>query len=371
MEHRTLGMTRHEWSALAAVTGLLLISQIVEDQGTAACELFLGEAFPPRAGVFSVLAAVFLLGVIYTGFRLGSHNPRPGPGTRWLLGGLACAALVLSQAAPSWAVQSLGFRDIPTVARLALGTGILLAWLWLYDKVLPQVKRWFDTPDDIAESDDPPPPDGDVVLVMLVSPHNRIRFHCESGVVTYPNGDCRRLHYQSIDEDIQILDNSGKEEPEAPDKNTHWSWQQLLRGIRRFVRDRKTGGHLRIILVGSATRDGVPGTYALLESQCIPFLRRYVPNDGSVDIEAYSRPLDFEDFNEVKTAIRDLVERECLRVGETNVFVDVTGGQKTASIAAAVATMGGRGMFQYVQTSEPFQRLVFDLHSPAMPASGP
>jgi hypothetical protein len=371
MEDRTLGMTRHEWTAFAAVTSLLVVSQIVEDQGTGVFELMLGEAFSPRVGTLSVLAAVFLLLVIYTGFRIGYHNPRPCPATRRLTGAFGCMALVLSQAAPNWAAVSLGLGNIPLAARLALLTAMLLAWFWLYGKVLPQVRRWFDTPEDIAESDDPPPPEGAVVLVMLISPHNEIRFNCQSGVVTYPDGHHRRLHYRSIDEDIEILNSPGSQESESRDKDSRWPWQQLLRGIRRFVRDRTPGSHLRIILVGSATRGGVSGTHSLLETECIPFLKNYVPDDFSVAIEAYKQPLDFEDFNEVKTAIRTLVERECRGVGEANVFVDITGGQKTASIAAAVATMGARGMFQYVQTSKPFQRLVFDLHSPAMPASGP
>ena len=78
--------------------------------------------------------------------------------------------------------------------------------------------------------------------------------------------------------------------------------------------------------------------------------------------------INFEDFNEVKTHLFLVVLDAASKVGDDRVFVDVTGGQKTTSIAAAVATTGETGFCQYVQTNWPHDLLFYDLHPPELPA---
>jgi hypothetical protein len=72
--------------------------------------------------------------------------------------------------------------------------------------------------------------------------------------------------------------------------------------------------------------------------------------------------IDFESFNDVRNHVFQVVQEASRRVGDDRVFVDVTGGQKTASIAAAVATTGETGRCQYVQTNRPNDVLFYDLH---------
>jgi hypothetical protein len=84
-------------------------------------------------------------------------------------------------------------------------------------------------------------------------------------------------------------------------------------------------------------------------------------------VAIHPNPLDFEDYNSVMESIRNLLRRECEGNTDTNVFVDITGGQKIASVAAAAATIGTIGQFQYVQTNHPNDVLVSDLHPQVIP----
>lgn len=74
--------------------------------------------------------------------------------------------------------------------------------------------------------------------------------------------------------------------------------------------------------------------------------------------------IDFENFNDVRDHLFLVVQKASCIVGDDCVFVDVTGGQKTTSIAAAVATTGETGRCQYVQTNWPNRVLLYDLHPP-------
>ena len=247
--------------------------------------------------------------------------------------------------------------------------GACLMWLFLYYRIAPQVRSFFDTPKDFMDASDPDPPMGDVTLVMHISPHNDLCYDAEQGVVTdKKSGRQFNLGFRSIPEDIAILDGEYLEPVPGGDKGSRWPWQQLLRGIDRYVNlPQKRSGKLRILLIGS--KDGArAGTFHLLD-ECIRFLKHY-PELQDAEIVAHCSALDFEDYNEMKEAIRDLLDRETATVDEKSVFVDITGGPKTASIAAASATMGAKGMFQYIQTSAPHDRIVFDIHPQSVMTPG-
>ena len=102
---------------------------------------------------------------------------------------------------------------------------------------------------------------------------------------------------------------------------------------------------------------------------CKTFLERY-PEVAPDSVRIFPHPLDFEDFTQVKKRVRECIREEYRRVGEGKVFVDITGGQKVASAAAAAATIGTMGQFQYVRTNEPWTVIVSDLHPQAVPAAG-
>jgi hypothetical protein len=131
---------------------------------------------------------------------------------------------------------------------------------------------------------------------------------------------------------------------------------------------------LKIVLVGS--KDGPPiagstivtqGSFDQLQSHCKPLLERYKKPGLSFTVEIHPEQLDYEDYNSVMKSIRELLHQECESKPDENVFVDITGGQKITSVAAAAATIGTNGQFQYVQTNPPYDILISDLHPRTIP----
>jgi hypothetical protein len=194
------------------------------------------------------------------------------------------------------------------------------------------------------------------VLILLVSPQYPawLKDVPERGNGELLVDESRRipLEFGSLDESIP------KVARESLDKK--WNWLQLLRAVRHHQ-----GAVERIYLIGSADRrDGDPGSWRQLDL-CMKMLRRFLPG---VDLRKAEHPVEFELFAEVKGAIEDLIQRERSEHGsrEADILIDVTGGFKTASIAAAAVTLTNGVKFQYITTlptsggKEP-AALVYDL----------
>lgn len=146
------------------------------------------------------------------------------------------------------------------------------------------------------------------------------------------------LQGESLDADIEALD------------RLRWNWQQLLRAVVPH-RSRLQ----RITLIGSPAPTGSFGQLEL----CVAILQRYLP---AVSVRAVSRPVDFEDFGALVECIRRLIAEERAEgVSEADIIVDVTGGFKTASIAAASVTMNRNVTFQYVQTVPPYDVYAYNV----------
>lgn len=146
-----------------------------------------------------------------------------------------------------------------------------------------------------------------------------------------------------IEKDIQEL------------KNYKWNWLQMLRALRPHKEKLKL-----IYLIGSSGRNGSFEQLDMVEK----FFSRYFPN---VIIKRYNNGLDFEDIEEMIDTLRNLI-RTLKKEGndEKDIIIDITGGQKTASIAGAVATLNSNIKFQYVQTREPYDVISYnvDIQSP-------
>ncbi|MCB1244336.1 MAG: hypothetical protein AB7I98_08265 [Verrucomicrobiales bacterium] len=128
-----------------------------------------------------------------------------------------------------------------------------------------------------------------------------------------------------------------------------WNWQQLLRAIV---------GHpslKHLILLGSHTEKG---SFVHLES-CARFLKPYLPKD--CELALHEEPLDFTKFNDLVDALRGILFKKLDRLSKSRIAIDVTGGQVTASVAGAAATMNLDCVFQYVNTNEPFDLKVYDV----------
>ena len=162
-----------------------------------------------------------------------------------------------------------------------------------------------------------------------------------------------RIGGRSLQEESDKIDDFAKRVKEslpAGSPRWYWNWQQLLRALRGH-------GHLeQVWLIGSSGKDG---SRQACSEFCKPWLEGYLPPGCKVQI--YDRGVDFEDYNEMENCFRTIVFGPLESFNHTSVCVDVTGGQKTTSIAAAAMTMNREVVFQYVQTNSPFATLIYDI----------
>jgi len=139
-----------------------------------------------------------------------------------------------------------------------------------------------------------------------------------------------------------------------------WPWQQMLRALIPHEPQLKS-----VWLVGSR---GDKGSFRQLP-KCRSFLQALLGPEVSVFIEGrdlvsakfteemarklHNQAVDFEDFHEIKERLDALlhrIESKPYSHDASDIVIDVTGGQKTTSIAAATLTLKSDVVFQYVQT---------------------
>ena len=136
-----------------------------------------------------------------------------------------------------------------------------------------------------------------------------------------------------LDADIKDIANLEKQDKQ-------WNWEQLLRGLKPHL-----GIVERIYLIGSMGDDG---SYQELE-QIRSLLALYVAEGLPIEL------MPETDFDEPMAVFRSIEKAVGLarRVGcsQSDIVIDVTGGQKVVSIAGAMATLHcPKIIFQYVDT---------------------
>lgn len=346
--------------AFAGLAGLLTLSQMVGQEGASSLQLLFG----PPALWKATLAAVVYASVAFVGYRLSRNTPRPDQRRRRQLVLLALLAVILSNLFPDLILKSLGVVREYDLARWLILAGIAILWIGLYEQVIPTILERYQMPINLSATPNPPVPSGDITLIALVSSikTSEIQMHStEPWKLGRDDGKFYLLNFKSVNGDVNALDGS------------RWPWQQLLRSVNRYLASDKVT-KLKIVLVGS--KDGPPiaasttvtqGSFDQLDSHCKPLLERYKRLDSRLTVETHPEPLDYEDYNTVMDSIRDRLKQECESKPDMNVFVDITGGQKITSVAAAAATIGTNGQFQYVQTNPPYDVLVSDLHPQTIP----
>lgn len=130
--------------------------------------------------------------------------------------------------------------------------------------------------------------------------------------------------------------------------------QQFLRALAPHVE----ADVRHVVLLGSSGEEGS----ARLRPQYAALLRRYLPN-ARIDID--SVPVDLENLYATQNLIIE-VSNELMKAGllEKDIMIDVTVGNKMASIAAALATLHRPDLqFQYVKTGKPYDVMAFDVVS--------
>ena len=129
--------------------------------------------------------------------------------------------------------------------------------------------------------------------------------------------------------------------------------QHFLRAVRPHAK----AGLQQVFLLGSAGNQGS----ARLRTKYAAVLRQYAPD---ITVHVDSPAIDFENIDDMYKAIADTL-KGIVGGDETaaaDIVVDVTGGQKTASIAAALSTLKHENLeFQYVSTLDDFDVLTFNM----------
>lgn len=121
-----------------------------------------------------------------------------------------------------------------------------------------------------------------------------------------------------------------------------FKWQQNLRAARHHRQNLKW-----LCLLGSSGANGSARNLDVAEQ----LFRHYLPGIEIVTPLRGDLAPDFEDLRQTCDVLRMLVD-EC-RYDERDIVIDITGGQKTASVAAALVTLDRHDlMFQYVGTQE-------------------
>jgi hypothetical protein len=117
-------------------------------------------------------------------------------------------------------------------------------------------------------------------------------------------------------------------------------WEQLLRAVKIHKRTVN-----RVVLIGSTGDDGTSKDF----EACRNMLRYYFP---ALPEEAFEkRAANFDSLSELMGIYREVIYSEPKRQSE--IMIDVTGGTKVVSIAAAMVTLDFPKIeFQYVETEK-------------------
>jgi hypothetical protein len=162
---------------------------------------------------------------------------------------------------------------------------------------------------------------------------------------------------------IEHLDLTGRNLVDAIQGIQHagirWPWQQILRGLATHLHKVRA-----VYLMGSPGEHGSHGQTDLAAS----VIAHFAPG-----VRVISGPaVDFENVQELLYAIFTAIHRlrsEC-GLSDKDVIVDVTGGQKTTSIAGALITLNSSDItFQYVQTNPDYEVLSYNLKFEPLPST--
>jgi len=144
----------------------------------------------------------------------------------------------------------------------------------------------------------------------------------------------------------------------AQTKERLGSWQQIARAVCAHLTGNGPHRLRKLILIGSRNRNSQDqGSVQKLREAVEIFKHLLAPHGVVVEAFAGNAP-DFEDLEDVTRALQRAYEQA--EAKPEQIVIDVTGGQKTASIAAAMFTLDKRDLvFQYVSTTPPYETKTF------------
>jgi len=223
------------------------------------------------------------------------------------------------------------FKLWPFIVSFTLMTGSMLGLYKLRSTILPIASY--------LEGESPTPHKAAILLVSLKGKLDR----SHGSELVFVGGKTVPLS-GDLEKDIAALHGS--------QLGFTWSWQQLLRAIQPH-KDSLT----HLYLVGSKEEPGSPGSHEDLEL-CRSLFQFYLGDK----VDMFLAPaVDFEDISAVRRAVGSCIKQlTAARINEDDILVDITGGQKVTTVAAAIATLNHQGVqFQYVSNSG--DPMVYDL----------
>lgn len=135
------------------------------------------------------------------------------------------------------------------------------------------------------------------------------------------------------------------------------NWQQNLRAVTHHAQDT-----LELLIVVPSSGSGGSGHFT---DQFTQWMKHYQGSKDWKDFDIEIFPaVDYEAFDALQgayTAALSFAEKKGYK--ESDMVVDVTAGQKTTSIAAAMVTLTTDVDFQYIQTEAPFGAVTYSVVS--------
>ena len=175
------------------------------------------------------------------------------------------------------------------------------------------------------------PPKPVQTLLVLVSTPNHARLDCNAGTLTvHSSAGAWRLEWLAGTDPAGVLDSWTA-------AHAAWNWLPLLRAVWTH----QDGLHAVVLLGSRESAAGLPECRRVLEHMWAGSARSHRPPKMRLSTHE-------PDFSSL-CAVRDAIRHELALAGDTTLAVDVTGGTKTASIAAAVAAMDAGAVLQYIE----------------------
>jgi len=252
----------------------------------------------------------------------------------------AIFAAIITIISSGWATDAIkgdvlfGLEDRKVYVAVLVTLLFFIAFLWLYLKRLDFLSVRTLLQEEVVPHK---------AIVILLSPSEpRLPVKIVDG-------------FKFMDDKTLKVDLSGKPRNIEEDidnlNKIRWNWQQILRGLVPHMSSLR-----HIYLIGSK---GIDGSFKDL-NKAKDFIGKYFEN---IKIIKHDRAVDFENFDMlVKTLEKAILLLKKHGLSEKDIVIDVTGGQKTTSIAGAMITINSVVTFQYVQTLPPFKVWGYDVH---------
>jgi len=143
----------------------------------------------------------------------------------------------------------------------------------------------------------------------------------------------------------------------APGRGTINQMQTLLTTLKRFDELNK----VTVMVLVKDYHEGIPFT-----------LLRADPQDYQPGRPVTLRAIDFEDVEDLTAGMEEVlrVVREEWGWADSELSIDITGGQKVTTVAAAVASFNRDIRAQYMQTLDPWKMLSYDIELAENPPVG-